>query len=414
MKSATPANVRSRRERDLEPETAISQGQSMLKSIGLTPRLILVDSLDGDVSTSFSVTRCELVADDRVVARGSGKGYGQQAFASALYEAIENFFMIRTHRFEPEEYRLLPIDEIASDKRLARDKLFQLMRDWSPGCEVACTSYSGSDESNLWLPICVGDVSYYLHPINGDIFDYRPFLKYMSTNGIASGIRESDAVLHGLLELVERDALSRLLMSVANLGPRIAEPIDRDRLPVDLEELCDRIAFDSGVKPQFFDVQSFGGVATCVALCYRGAKDFAFRGSGSSLWWDYALERSTSELWQDIQMIAEYELVDESVRFQQRLAMYPALLRTMSPNPADFCVGGPTSKPAGGAPISGERDGTAAILGTLGSNLRADGFTHYSRTLVSTGPAVVHVYVPGFERFVLVTRGNPMIPTATR
>ena len=392
-------------ERDLDPRAAVDRAVAFAEGHGLTPTLeVVAGSEDED---SFLVSVCLLEVDGRVKSRGSGKGSGRQSLASAIYEALENYFMLRAHRpWEPVP-ELLPMREVAAQSAVAEDRLLELMAQWSPDGMVACDRYRGSDRGEVLLPVALADVGYREYPTPGDTYDYRPFLKYCSTNGITSGVRASDATLHGVLELIERDAVSRALLGVAGLAGRTAVEIDRATVPADLGALARWVAAE-GVEVSLYELACFGAVSAHYAVGHRPGR-FAYNGSGASVRPDYSLERAVSELWQDVVMIGHYGLSDPYTSAFDRLAPYPPLRRTMAPTTADLTGGRPpTGHPAdGGTAVGTSADTLAAVT----AGLADDGLVVYSRPFLDGDVSIVSTYVPGLERFCLMSRGQPMLPT---
>lgn len=397
--------TRARCERDLSAQDAVDRAVAFASEHGLAARLeVLAGSGAAD---PFLVSLCKIEVAGRVKARGSGKGCGPQSLASALYEALENYFMLRGHRQWEPAPQLLSIREVAAQPALAGDRLFGMMERWSPAGRVACDTYSSHDGGQLLLPVALADVGYRRYPHPGDTFDYRPFLKYFSTNGISSGVRVSDATLHGVLELIERDAVSRALLGVAGLADRTAVEVDRTTVPTDIRALAELVGAD-GVEVSLYALPCFGGVSGHYAVGRR-PDGFAFTGSGASVRPDYSLERAVSELWQDVVMIDHYRLSDPYTVAFDRLAPYPALRRIMKPTSTELTGGQPAvGHVAGAGPVDGR---AADTLATVTARLTETGLPLYVRPLADGDVSIVSTYVPGLERFCLMARGLLMLPT---
>ncbi|NIS83193.1 MAG: hypothetical protein GTO14_23995 [Anaerolineales bacterium] len=133
------------------------------------------------------------------LANGKGPTPGN-AKVSALMEALEHY-----HAENP-------------DSNLRRTSYLALRRDGHAALQPAslplydtATYFSPAyvldwvmarnimDEEEMWLPACAA----YIRP---------PMLFTLSTNGLASGNHFVEATLHGLYEVIERDAISRLFV----------------------------------------------------------------------------------------------------------------------------------------------------------------------------------------------------------
>ena len=101
-----------------------------------------------------------------------------------------------------------------------------------------------------------------------------------NTNGLASGNLESEAELHGLCELIERDAMT--LWSLEPLDERSRRRIDLDLLDDPIIQSLRRLIDRAGLRLSVFDVTSDLGVPTAMALIGpAGASRHLEIGSGS-------------------------------------------------------------------------------------------------------------------------------------
>ena len=122
---------------------------------------------------------------------------------------------------------------------------------------------------------------------------------WVSSDGLASGNTWHEAVLHGLLERVERDAC--VLWNVGDPACRHARRIDPDSIEDEgIREMLEKI-FSADFDLALFDVTSDLAVASIVALLRPKGDDGSLRyvdltmGAGASLSPDVAAARAISE-----------------------------------------------------------------------------------------------------------------------
>lgn len=398
---------RARRERDTEVREALATVESVLDRLGVEARVREVVGTTGE--PRYVVTRGELYRDGEFVTGSTGKGLGRQSWASATFELLEHYVMSRANRPWDPEPTLRPLGVVA-EPLAEQDGLFEMMASRDPDGLVACFPYAGSDGSTIELPLAYADIDYRDHRLPGDVYDYTAYLKYFSTSGIASGSGPADATLHGVLELIERDALSRALLGVARFAPRVARWIDHSRLPEDLRSLLPLLHDLVGAKVELYEIPSLAGTTTCLAVGPRGGKP-AWFGAGTSLWPDYAVERALTELMQDVAVPALVGLQETHDRLDARLDPFPSLARTVRPDRDDLCLPGVESTTDFRASAAGVGGSSAATLARLSDRLAADGLVVYSRILLGNAASVVSTYIPGLERFFSLRHNYPLVPT---
>jgi bacteriocin biosynthesis cyclodehydratase domain-containing protein len=199
-------------------------------------------------SQSFPMHRYDFrVLRDNLLGRSGGKGFDlAQAQTSALCEALERYSGI----WQREEERFVT----ASRRALGDDAIDpRLLFGFSARQYVERDAWNGSnDEPHAWIPKPLDDdlvidwtplwslsasrtkfipsaYSYYGHP------DLRHSFCSSDSNGCAAGGTLTEAIAHGLLELIERDAAA---IWWYNLVPRPAVDLDSIALPL-VRELRD-------------------------------------------------------------------------------------------------------------------------------------------------------------------------------
>ncbi len=118
---------------------------------------------------------------------------------------------------------------------------------------------------------------------------------YAASNGLASGTSYEEAVIHGAMEVMERDAHSYFLIDtfVLNKSPRV---LDFKTLPKDIKKLVRKIERQYQNSVVILELPSRFGVSAYMAFFLNADFEINPRGCGASLNAHYALERSIYEL----------------------------------------------------------------------------------------------------------------------
>nr|WP_277621656.1 YcaO-like family protein [Mycobacterium paraense] len=350
----------------------------------------------------------ELTSDRCGPVSGSGKGNPPQNLASALFELLEH--AVCRGVIAPWEAPV-PMDanELYLGGTLPNDAVGQYLR--AQGGTLPAARFrllSDPVESrDVWLPAAM-----YHPPLNRAPEAAQRFATgYWSTNGYAAGMNVSEALLHALNEVIERDALSHFLLQ-CGFGHAVGTSIVlRDG---HLSALQADIERSSGSS---IDVRVIPALAGNVAIAigsrfdHRGCRLF---GEGSSTNAAYAIERALTE-YEELCAIADRTDPEEDANDRRLIDSYPfqrACYRCETvPSPvarAEF-----RSDPA---------TETATVPAQLATKVQALGDAGYpvlGRTLFcgaeeadQDAPTVVQAVVLGAERFHLVTKGVVVEPIA--
>lgn len=399
---------RAQLERFVSVDKALELALATCKRHGLQTNRRTVSSYATGSGNAVLLTACVLTRGGEVVARGSGKGVGDQSFASATFEALENWFMLLSSRPWDAVTDFLTCDELLEQPPLRPDPLIARMRDWDPLGRVGCASYQSSDGTTTLVPVALTDVGYHRSPPPGDTFDYRPFLKYFSTNGVASGVLEEDAFLHGVLEVVERDSLSRLMISIAAGSSPRAATLPSHILPSDVGHVVASFEDTVGTKVEFYALPALAAIPVFHARARVGMR--LYTGTGASVSANYAAERAASELLQDHAMTVDLILGDKTDRAMERLRRYPGVYAACTQLPSELPPSEETCVQIKSSFADTERV-PDRHLDVITGHLQDAGYETLRRVLLGEEVNVVSTYVPGAERYVLIGRGNPMLPS---
>lgn len=195
-------------QRVISPEKTIENAESKLKIAGIT-RVTEITHLDRVKIPVFSAIRP--TAQDGGVSVYAGKGVGvAQAKASAIMEGFERY---SAEKQECDETIVAAADEL--DGPYIPPESLNLPK----GVEI------GEIEWNKCYDL-IDEKEYYV-PSNGIYHPYKSNTLFKSnTNGLASGNTLNEAILHGIFEVIERDAWSIFELTKKNCRQIDLETID--------------------------------------------------------------------------------------------------------------------------------------------------------------------------------------------
>lgn len=220
-----------------------------------------------------------------------GKGYNLElAKASGIMEAVEHHC---AERCSPRELRLAEIADAVADGAIDP----QL---WPSGTEprsarqrvVWTRTETLNGTPGPWVPFDMVHLDLRVdHPLSHDAFP-------VTSNGLAAGNCRSEAVVHGALELIERDALALFYQRTAReqLARRVAPSSVTSNLDRSLLERFEAAGLTVGI----WDVTSDLGIATFLVATLEGNPNPLRRtgvalGAGAHLERDVALARALCE-----------------------------------------------------------------------------------------------------------------------
>jgi ribosomal protein S12 methylthiotransferase accessory factor len=397
-------------ERTTSATKAISQVADALERAGLRSAL-------SSVGRIIKTTTCTLQTPDGRTCVGKGKGVDEQSAASAIYEALEHLWY--EAETPPDHSAIRRLDLSGADSAFANGSPdFGLVCSGAP-IPLTRTSYRGlqdpSDEllfpAFLMNPRFRSECAEEERAIAG-----RRLRRYSTNSGTAAGVSWCEALLHGLLEVIERDAIGiELLRSVIRDAAHPVREIQRETLPTGLTHLCSRAEEESRLNLSILDITTELGVPAVLAML--GSNDRSARtyfGSGASLSAAYAIERAVLECVQSFHThtalgvplpCSHLGSLDQASRYQRcfmdagHFAYRGGMVR----------IAFQDLKQPAPAP---ERLSPEAQVTFLTQLLNSHGMKSYWRKIATCAAHVVQVVVPRLERFHLTTYGVPVAPSA--
>lgn len=391
-------------ERTVSPEKAISTVRKEITKLGLAYR---VERL----GTGPSTYRCYLSENQHgEVIVGNGKGRGRQSLASAMFESLEHLFSsVRRHR---NEIRHNTVAELVLNTPLQRERVLDMLYRNSPEAQIPCQTYeslTGTD--SIDYPVFLVDPAYPKEPHAEDSFDYTNYGKYSTNNGSAIGFGKTEALIHAICELLERDALGCFLIGTfLSKQQTPVRLIAKDTLPENLQALIAKV--EKMVKSQLtlIDITSDFGVPSCLAVIRNGKYILPHVGTGTSLSRAYAVERSVLEALQCFHLHTEdLEKADE-----RAVRKFASLKRYQSCVTLDFSKSYAATGSYDDLPVINIPEGPLELyLERLLQIVSEHGYStyHVIRSELASGITCVHCVIPGLERFHLVRNGLEVVPS---
>ncbi|MET0492625.1 MAG: YcaO-like family protein [Actinoplanes sp.] len=349
---------------------------------------------------------------------GLGKGDSEAARVGALFEALEHH-LSGLSGLDEGRTRIRQASAVFREETLRPDVAVNLLGELPDG-PLSCLPYrvvttGAAIDVPLFLlmPDYLDEEADSLRERLGDRYDYSGVSRYSSNNGWASGVDPDEAAVHALNEIIERDALSLLLVDQF-LGRRTTPlvVIDPRTLPEDLGHLVTAAQSILGQPLHLIDMTT--DLEVPAILAYLPAADgqpARVRGCGASLSRRYAISRSVTELVQ-VHLASEIKNAQGAFSYlaperRDWTGPYPALhacyLLDLTSRLPDATVVAYRGTDAPGS--------VHEHFSRLIDILTTHGFTPLQRNHYVTGNlAVVNVFVPGLERFVLVTDGQLVVP----
>lgn len=235
--------------RAVDPSTTLKRVEPLLTKAGIT-RVADITELDRIGIPVFSSIRPG--AKEGAISIYNGKGASrEQARVSAIMEAMERYSA------EPKDEKLrrdlmenMMSSENAVDPRsLILPQMINLHVHHQPIAWVK--GYDLMEGEDVWVPAAA---VYHPYSSNKDLQLFRS-----NTNGLASGNNLEEAVLHGMCEVIERDAWS---ICEARRRPR-GEIVVEEGCPV-VSELLEKFR-SQGVEVHLKDLTSDVGIPTIAA-----------------------------------------------------------------------------------------------------------------------------------------------------
>lgn len=250
----------------------------------------------------FRSTHCCLT-DHRgfLVDHGYGKGTDDEANVGAIYEALERW-LNKPEQFRPERLPLVPARELADQlcgvvsptalSTLQGLKLDLHVREYR--------SLTGS--ALIHLPAVLSS-PWHAEEILGDL----PLARYCTNSGVAIGNTEDEAITHGLLEAIEREAISNFLVQVfVHRNASALRRVAPESLSEPLQAMLNFASGHINSTVTIFELISQYQIPVYCASFDNQSALSQLTGFGASLSSEHAVKRALSELVQGYDIVKTF------------------------------------------------------------------------------------------------------------
>ncbi|TXG89997.1 hypothetical protein DW322_06940 [Rhodococcus rhodnii] len=348
-----------------------------------------------------------------------GKGSSASARVGAVFEALEHY-VSRSCSVPAETVKLASSSRVAKEA-LAGDLLADIVGEAPEGL-MACAEYravapAADYRGPIDVPLGLSSPSFVesadARQSLGDSFDYRPIARYCTSTGWAAGVTVEDALLHALNEQIERHLVSEFIADqFLSSKPQPINSVDRESVPESLRGKW--IQSESVIGSRIHVIRCVGSVDYPTYIAYApGVRllDDRLRGAGSSISHEHAVERALSEIAQSKFAIESGSIARKGLEYSKKSVGEPgSKLRSASEFDLDSRIENVRSREfpdSIGYFIDTVEQVAAAASALLDGGLKS----YYSVRFESQDLAIVNVFIPGVERFLLIRDGHLVVPS---
>jgi ribosomal protein S12 methylthiotransferase accessory factor len=262
-------------------------------------------SYEVDVAGQFiHAARCTIreKRTGRILASGNGKGEVTESRVGSLFEATEHL-MSKYHFIDPAKLFYLNSEDYSRDNSMC-DQLPLVLLKSGVNAEIPFLKHNAiSAQQTCFYPLallCPEYIDFQLEPRNlrrPDLFNYVRLEQYSTNSGTAIGMNADEALIHGLLEGIERTSLSVFLsntfLKCKEKSLRIINPLS---LPPSVRDVFDRLEKEISSKVFIFEMPNKFGVPAFVSWMEQYEFEIGIAGYGCSLSAEHAILRCLYEL----------------------------------------------------------------------------------------------------------------------
>ncbi len=317
-------------ERLLSPEAANELIDLELENLHLKANLQTV------TQGSMTSYLCQLIDTNtqELIERGFGKGNPIEAQLGAKFEALEHFTSI-VSRFDIEHY-YCSLEDLQNQKQQVIESKIprQILKEAKyQQQKLVWLRYSNycDQQISAFVPATSVDPFYLLNnKLSTDKFPYKEIYMQNNNNGVAIGTNRTEAFIHAISEVIERDALSFFLVDNFILPKsNKLQLIDLKTISNRNQEILKRLENELQLKAKLFYMPNDFNVPSFCAVIQAPYFIAPIQGFGTSLNAEYALYHAINEC---IEILNFYETITihESRGALQNFAQIPSLLNCVN------------------------------------------------------------------------------------
>ncbi|MGI9279921.1 MAG: YcaO-like family protein [Endozoicomonas sp.] len=347
--------------------------------------------------------------------RGSGKGNTKaEAQISASYEAFELLCCqrqsLRTdeqvesltlHTIETNSFRLLGLPQHFCPEFLDKNNEYYA----KPLPYLPFRQEINGDPETAFMPMAAAEWSYASSCSATMKNYYARYLFMATTSGVASGLNYDDALVHGITELIERDALAGFLIRHC-LQRKPASSLQTSNLSKEIRNIMARIQKNHRCDIECFSMPNRYNIPAYISVANQQTTPW-ISGKGASINREHALLRSLLET----EEMLEYRRVygqEEDQKYQiacQQLQEWPSLKPCID---IDF-IRSEEKETFQDQPDS-EQPYNHNALRQLKTLLVHHGVKVWVNVVREESPVVLRVHMEGMDEFFAVKDGVPVMP----
>ncbi|WP_192348811.1 YcaO-like family protein [Algoriphagus sp. Y33] len=373
------------------------------------------------------VNACKCVIKDRnsgnLLASGNGKGELEFSRIGSLFEATEHLFS-DYNEISPDKVIYLGISDFCRGNALCNTLPLVILKK-NRNDKMPFLKYKAvNGQENCFYPLALSCPTYIdlllkdENLLKKDLFNYERLEHYSSNSGTAIGMSSAEAIIHGLLENIERNSLSKFLTKTFLLNKkkhlRLLNP---KTLPYQLRNLLNRTEKELDSKIMIFEMPNKFDIPTFCCWMERYENEVGITGYGCSLSVDHAISRSLYEVAQCF-LLGKYFYGDEwrkrndeeilaplnGLKFHQACAKINLGIKCKE---LDYTLIRYNQLPNPKFSINPDK-----YLSELTSIIYSKGEIPFSSELNNIGEKIniTHTFITGEDRFFNVTQGKTTFP----
>jgi ribosomal protein S12 methylthiotransferase accessory factor YcaO len=292
-------------ERYFTSSQALNKFDNELSVLGLKSQDIKIF-----VTESIYFYKCFIFQKEKEdIFTGFGKGLPLESLIGAKFEALQQFLSFYSNKFiasDKENFLHASFEDMLSQKKpllLSRvpsdikknKQLQQLPLIWSKFRSLC-------GKKNFYVPqISTQPITYTKKAKNFEDFPYDEIYLEHSDNGIAIGCNYNEALLHSLLEVIERDAWAFFLLNYfVHKKSKTIKIVNNDSLPEEIKEKIKDIEQKISAKIYIIEMPNDFSIFSYAAIINLPDYPVAIKGFGASISQSHAILRSFHEVIQSL------------------------------------------------------------------------------------------------------------------
>lgn len=388
-------NVMNNNEREIETEASILIAKKFIEN----KKLKLSKETFFSERKKYSTIRLILQDSTYIKTIGNGKGTGRQAYASALFELIEDF-LYNTNAMETS---LKYSTEISKKcKKLLYEYPIKELEKQTPSFELEMLKFKKLNEEDRFIlyPSFLFDVNSRESLPNNLIH----LTKYASNSGSAVGTTFNESLLHAINESIERDALSIHLGKTFFSTKHNMTLLNLENISSDFKEMINEVETTINGKIRIIEVTTEFNIPTYFVICKTMEHILPFKGSGTSLNNAYALERAILECLQHYHLHDNDDEIFNQL-IVEKLQHFKNYKNSIMCN-HDISISTKTFRKD-----QNSKNSVDEILKIVINRIESKGFKVYFNSLYeSDNIYYTKVIIPGFDNFQMINNGLVLVP----